>query len=68
MKEQVLTITASAWDASLTISMPSFRSDPSMISASTRFLAHPREMSPTRRGREVVFFGAVDVLLTGPEA
>src|SRR5581483_6957120 len=50
IKEQVFTMTTSASAAWLVISMPSFRSDPSMISASTRFLAQPREMSPTRTG------------------
>jgi hypothetical protein len=53
MNEQVLMITTSACAASLVISMPSSSSLPSMISASTRFLAHPSEISPTRTGRSV---------------
>src|SRR2546422_9958901 len=51
MKEQVLTITTSAFLASLMISMPAPSREPSMISASTRFLAQPREIRPTRTGR-----------------
>ena len=51
MKEQVLTMTASASAGSFTISTPPLSNDPSMISASTRFLAQPSEMSPTVRGR-----------------
>ncbi len=35
---------------SLVISMPLLRSEPSMISASTRFLAQPSEIRPTRNG------------------
>src|ERR1043165_8066904 len=50
MKEQVLTMTTSALAASLVISTPLFTSEPSIISASTRFLAQPREISPTRTG------------------
>ena len=50
IKEQVLTMTASALAASLVISTPPLRSEPSMISASTRFLAQPREIKPTRNG------------------
>src|SRR4029077_4917469 len=49
--EHVLTITTSAAAASLVISTPSFSSVPSMISASTRFLAQPSEIKPTRNGR-----------------
>ena len=56
MKEQVLTMTASARVASLVISTPLLRSEPSMISASTRFLAQPREINPTRSGRSLEFF------------
>src|SRR5665213_2414630 len=56
MKEQVLTITASALAASLVISTPFFNSEPSMISASTRFLAQPSEIKPTRSGLELGFF------------
>src|SRR2546429_2398579 len=54
MNEQVLTMTASARAASLTISAPSFSSEPSMISASARFLAQPSEIRPMRKGRRVV--------------
>ena len=50
MKEQVLTMTTSALAASLVISTPLFTSEPSMISASTRFFAQPREINPTRTG------------------
>ncbi len=50
MKEQVLTMTASALAASLVISTPLLSSEPSMISASTRFLAQPSEIMPTRKG------------------
>ena len=58
MNEQVLTMTTSARAASLVISTPALSSEPSMISASTRFLAHPREISPTRKGRSLaVVFG-----------
>src|SRR5438093_217743 len=53
MKEQVLTITASASVASLVITTPSLSSAPSMISASTRFLAQPRETKPILMGRSV---------------
>ena len=53
MNEQVFTITTSAWRASFVISTPSFRSVPIMISASTRFFAHPSEIKPTRTGRSV---------------
>ena len=59
MKEQVLTMTASACAASLVISTPPFISEPSMISASTRFLAQPSEIKPTRSGRGSVFFSLV---------
>ena len=34
---------------------PSLSSEPSMISASTRFFAQPSEIRPTRRGRSLVF-------------
>ena len=50
MKEHVLTMTTSAPAASLVISMPLLSSEPSMISASTRFFAQPREIKPTRTG------------------
>src|SRR6266568_584750 len=53
MKEQVLTITTSAPLVSLVICTPSFSSVPSIISASTRFLAQPSEINPTRNGRSV---------------
>src|ERR1043166_142685 len=56
MNEQVLTMTTSAWAASLVIFMPSFRSEPSISSPSTRFLAQPREISPTRTGCSTGFF------------
>ena len=55
MNEHVFTITTSACAASFTISTPSFNSEPTMISASTRFLAQPREIMPTRTGRSVDF-------------
>ena len=55
MNEHVFTITTSACAASLVISTPPFISEPSMISASTRFLAQPSEISPTRTGRFSVF-------------
>src|SRR2546425_2128131 len=58
MNEQVLTITASAAAESFVISTPAFRSEPSMISASTRFLAQPSEISPTRSG---ALDGGVDI-------
>jgi ornithine cyclodeaminase/alanine dehydrogenase-like protein (mu-crystallin family) len=45
------TAAASALAASLVISTPLLSSEPSMISASTRFLAQPSEMMPTRNGR-----------------
>src|SRR5256885_1830596 len=47
MNEQVLTMTASAEAASLVTSTPALSNFPSMISASTRFLAQPREIRPT---------------------
>src|ERR1043166_6126361 len=50
MNEQLLTITTSAEAASFVISTPLLISDPSMISASTRFFAQPREIRPTRKG------------------
>src|SRR6266850_6251795 len=50
INEQVFTMTASACATSLVISIPSFSKEPSMISASTRFLAHPSEIIPTRCG------------------
>src|SRR6266851_1083424 len=53
MKEQVLTITTSAPLVSLVICTPPFSSVPSMISASTRFLAQPSEINPTRNGRSM---------------
>src|SRR5581483_4215264 len=56
MNEQVLTITTSASAASLVISMPPFIREPSMISASTRFFAQPREIMPTRTGRAAELF------------
>src|ERR1017187_8521391 len=55
MNEQVLTMTASACVASLVISTPLFISEPSIISASTRFLAQPSEIKPTRNGRSAEF-------------
>src|SRR4026209_1702441 len=51
MKEQVLTMSASASAALFVTSTPPLRREPSMISASTRFLAQPREIKPTRTGR-----------------
>ena len=53
MNAQVLTIKTSASSALEVISMPSAWTDPSMISASTRFLAQPRLIIPT-----LVFAGA----------
>src|SRR5258706_1413380 len=53
IKEPVLTISGSACSAELVISTPAFSKVPSMISPSTRFLAQPREISPTRTGRFV---------------
>ncbi len=50
MNEQVFTMTTSASLASLVIWIPSFSNEPSMISASTRFLAQPSEIMPTRSG------------------
>src|SRR5688572_21489418 len=61
MNEQVFTITTSAFAASFVISTPSLMSEPSMISASTRFLAQPSEISPTCNGRSLDFS-----LVTGP--
>src|SRR5437660_1214044 len=60
MKEQVLTIRTSALSALLVISMPCEINEPSMTSASTRFLAQPREISPTRIGGclELPFFNS----------
>src|ERR1700677_1107427 len=55
IKEQVFTMTTSAWRASLVISSPLLSRDPSIISASTRFLAQPREINPTRTGAFLVF-------------
>src|SRR5438105_4779192 len=55
MNAHVLTITASALAASLTISRPSFSNEPSMISVSTRFLAQPSEIRPTRTGPSAVW-------------
>src|SRR5436190_17293240 len=52
MKAQVLTITVSASSMFWTIELPCRRSSPSMTSESTRFLAQPREIIPTRRGWE----------------
>ena len=59
MKEHVFTMTASACVASFVISTPLFISEPSMISASTRFLAQPSEIKPTRKGRISDFFSLV---------
>src|SRR6478752_3232871 len=50
MNAQVLTMSTSASSASLVISMPWASTPPSMISASTRFFAQPREIMP-------IFFG-----------
>src|SRR6059036_3289319 len=50
INEQVFTITTSASPGSFVISTPSFSSVPSIISASTRFLAQPSEIRPTRMG------------------
>src|ERR1035441_2646370 len=50
MNEQVFTITTSACAVSLVISTPSFSSVPTITSESTRFLAQPREIKPTRTG------------------
>ena len=55
MNEQVFTMTTSASAASFVISTPSLSSEPSMISASTRFLAQPSEIIPTRTGAALVF-------------
>src|SRR5262245_15418079 len=55
MNEQVLTMTASALEASFVISTPSLSNEPSIISACTRFLAQPRERIPTRRGRPLAY-------------
>ena len=52
MNEHVFTINASASAGSLVTSIPCLSNDPSMISASTRFLAHPSETIPTRRGAD----------------
>src|SRR2546425_3842204 len=68
MKEQVLTITTSASSALLVISTPSFRSVPSMISASTRFLAQPREIKPTRNGFSSTFSFIKNGLAQGVDA
>jgi len=38
------------WVGESDIPTPSFISEPSMISASTRFFAQPREIKPTRTG------------------
>src|ERR1035437_3892555 len=56
MKEQVLTMRASTCAASFVISTQPLSSKPSMISASTRFLAQPSEIKPTRSGRGLEFF------------
>ena len=48
MKAQVLTITVSASSSERTISCPCEANSPSMISLSTRFLAQPRQIMPTR--------------------
>src|ERR1035437_7721295 len=53
MNEQVFTITTSACAVSLVISTPSFSSVPTITSASTRFLAQPSEIKPTRTGRSM---------------
>src|ERR1035441_3381891 len=53
MNEQVFTITTSACAVSLVISTPSFSSVPTITSASTRFLAQPSEIMPTRTGRAI---------------
>src|SRR5664279_5061646 len=53
MNEQVLTITTSACAVSLVISTPSLSSVPIITSASTRFLAQPSEITPTRIGRSL---------------
>src|SRR4051812_43096722 len=47
MKEQVLTMTTSAFSASGMTVMPAWCKWPTMISLSTRFLAQPREMRLT---------------------
>ncbi len=47
MNAQVLTMSTSASSADAVISMPCARTLPSMISASTRFFAQPREIMPT---------------------
>src|SRR5260221_103394 len=51
MNEHVLTINTSAFEASLMISTPSLSKVPTMTSESTRFLAQPKEINPTRNGR-----------------
>ena len=56
IKEQVLTINASASVGSLVISNPSAIKEPSITSASTRFFAHPSEIIPTREGEAVSDF------------
>src|SRR5664280_1044892 len=53
MNEQVFTITTSACAVSLVTSTPSFSSVPTISSASTRFLAQPSEIMPTRTGRSL---------------
>src|ERR1035437_2504898 len=53
MNEQVFTITTSACAVSLVISTPSLSSVPTITSASTRFLAQPSEIIPTRTGRAI---------------
>src|SRR5882762_7834794 len=47
MNEQVLTMTTSAFSASGMTAMPAWCRWPTMISLSTRFFAHPREMRLT---------------------
>src|SRR5215813_13838292 len=57
MKAQVLTTSTSASSAHDVISIPRCKTLPSMISASTRFLAQPRLIMPTLglRKRSVAF-------------
>src|SRR5215510_4576981 len=65
MKAQVFTTKTSASSACRVISIPRTRTLPSMISASTRFLAQPRLIIPTFVGRksllDALFKGDIDI-------
>ena len=52
----MFTISTSAAAVSLVTSTPSFSSVPTITSASTRFLAQPSEIIPTRTGRALESF------------